>query len=109
MKQIVPIILNVCNFGSNFVQIDVIRYCTLDNNTNFTVLDPNSIVEFDASCQTVTGGQIKYSTGVPPGQTMTIDFKDIEMTVEQNSVMTVVAKTFSGQTDVSCSLTYAED
>jgi hypothetical protein len=109
MKQIIPNILNVCNFGSNFVQVDIIRYCTLDNNTNFTAMEPNSIVEIDTSCQIVTGGQVKYSTGITPGQTMTIDLEDIEMTVEQNSVMTVVAKTFSGETDVSCSLTYAED
>ena len=109
LVNIVPIMLNVCNFGDTFVQLDIIRYGTSDNNANFQNQDENSVAEFDTSAMTITGGQIKYSTGVCPGQNMTINLKELDIVIEQNTTLSLVANTLSGTASMSCSLTYAED
>lgn len=109
LVNITPISLNICNFGSSFAEIYIIRYGVLDNNAFFQNTDENSAAEFDISSLTITGGQVKYSSGICPGQNITTQLHDLDIIIEQNTVLSVVAMTLTGTTSISCSLTYAED
>jgi hypothetical protein len=110
MKNIVPKILSISNFGTNFVEIYIIRYGVLDNNENFTDVDGDvSVAEVDYDSLTVTQGQVKYSSGLTSSENLSIDLENIELFIEHNSTLSIVAKTITGTTDISCSFTYAED
>lgn len=108
-KSIIPMMINVSNFGANFVQVYVYRYSTLDNNAQFAPIEDWSVAELDTSSTSFSGGQLKVTAGVCSGQDVTIDMDDIDIAVEQNSAITVIAKAVGGTSSISCSFTYAEE
>jgi hypothetical protein len=109
MKNIVPNEINLTNFGSNFAEVYIVRYGKLDTANFIPMNEEVCVTEIDTTATTITNGQIKYSTGIAPGWTLNIDLDEFEMNIEANTTLSVLAKTLTGTTNISCSFNYAED
>ena len=71
--------------------------------------DSDSHVEIDTAGTTLTGGTSLLTFVVGPTGTEVFDVHKLDLRIEPGEVVTIAAKTFSGNTDLAASMAWIED
>ena len=71
--------------------------------------EDNSIVEYDTTGTTVTGGSEIYAAGVGKSESIQINLRDLDIVLLRGDVLTVGVRATSGTTDATVGITWLED
>lgn len=110
LNEVLPTYASVAVDGTKPVGIEIHINPTFGGEPNWTYHDQtNSIVEYDTTATTVTGGKEIAVIGVSKDGNGFINLKDYNVRLSRNDILTLAAKATSATSDVTGSLGWIED
>jgi hypothetical protein len=112
LGKILPRIVSVAADGTKPVEIAVINGTTLGGTPSWTSVSSHTGVEYDTAGTTVTGGTTVLALTIGKSESRSVDIASAlgnAAQLERTDTLTIAAKATSSTTDVSASITWADD
>lgn len=108
--EIEPELITMANDGNKTAIFDIRTNATIGGTTNFTSVGNNLISAYDINGTTISGGTLLASFNVGPGDSQTINLRDLNIRVPPELTITIAGRFISGTAnDLTASLTWYED